>query len=349
MSFSFAGRPGEKRKNAGTVDVAAHYDSLCDAEKHKKRSASLAFGVRRCNNALKRELLQTYVPAPVEGGKGPVLLDLCCGRGGDLDKWRTVLSGDARVLGVDVSLDSVAEARRRRDEARRQGKPDLPACVFLRGDAASPALWQSVDRLAKGLSQADQWPSVDVVTCHFAAHYMWATRKSADDFLRNATCRLRPGGVFICTVVREATLRERFASSCADAAVGVGAATAGAFGNALYKVDFCASVGGAKRNSVAHVAAQLARHADGEHAPLSYEFSLVDSVDRCVEWVVPRKHFLQAAARHGLRPILCDESFEGISAGARANVERLTQSEREVVSLYGAYVFCKEPAAMEKK
>lgn len=275
--------------------ISSHYDRLAKSGAGKrKRSASLAFGVRRFNNAVKRELLARHAPP------GGVLLDLASGRGGDLDKWRASLGPGGAVYACDISEESQAEAARRYEDARKRHGPALvPRCQFSVGDAADGACLSRV---------APPPVRFDLVTCHFAAHYMWETAARADAFLGNVAAQLRAGGKFLCTTVDEQVVRSR------------AAAEGEAFGNALYKIRM---------------------HGGGSSSSSSYEFSLVDCVDRCTEWLVPRGAFVALASRHNLAldgrgpvPFL---QFLPHDAGS------LTQTEREVVSLYCVYVFVKVP------
>lgn len=54
---------------------------------------------------MKRALIEAYAPP---GGR---LLDLGCGRGGDIDKWWR--AGVKEVVGVDLSDKELEEARKR--------------------------------------------------------------------------------------------------------------------------------------------------------------------------------------------------------------------------------------------
>ena len=330
MSFSGAGAPVSRRAPAASAvsgNIADHYDALARessssssgcVEKRKRRSASLAIGVRNFNNSVKRALLAHWTPPPRPGTRHS-LVDLGCGRGGDLDKWRRTLQGaGARVLGIDVSVDSVAEASRRAVSAQPQRKrtgnethQPMVACTFYRADFADPLLWSWIDgreRNAFGARAATPWRDVDVVTCHFAMHYAWHSDRAALALLSNAAARLRcDGGRFICTVVSERVLRERWRR-----------AGGGTIGNALYKIV-------------------RTQEGDGEGACESYAFSLVDAVNNCVEWVVPEAQLLRLAGEAGLTPVLQAQPFLDICPGPA--VAAMSASEREVCSLYVAWVF----------
>jgi len=72
-----------------------------------------AIQLKKFHNDVKRELIKTFA------GGARRLLDLGCGRGGDLHKWAD--AGIKHVVGVDLSPKEIEEAKRRFRELR--GKP----------------------------------------------------------------------------------------------------------------------------------------------------------------------------------------------------------------------------------
>lgn len=139
--------------------VARHYDSL-SVRGRGARAAGPAFELKRAHNALKRDLLAEFA-----GGAG-LLVDVGCGRGGDVAKWRD--AGVRRVLGVDVSPAQLAEAKRRAEEAGL-------------GDRYVFGPVEALGTVAAG--------SADVVSCMFALNYFFGA-----DFFRTAARLLGPGG-----------------------------------------------------------------------------------------------------------------------------------------------------------
>lgn len=61
--------------------------------------------IRKENNAVKRDLIQKWVPV------GSHVLDVGCGQGGDIHKWSHARIG--RLVGVDPNSSAIEEARRR--------------------------------------------------------------------------------------------------------------------------------------------------------------------------------------------------------------------------------------------
>jgi len=105
------------------------------------------------------------------------VLDMPCGRGGDLKKFRENKAGF--YVGVDVVPERVREA----EERYRGIKCFFPA-LFEVGDFTSPLSYSS---------------RFDLVSCQFALHYAWSSESSARQVLRNAARHLKDGGVFVLT------------------------------------------------------------------------------------------------------------------------------------------------------
>lgn len=61
--------------------------------------------MRRTNNQIKRDFLTQWVP------RGATVLDVGCGQGGDIHKWRNI--GLKKLVGVDPNPWAIEEARRR--------------------------------------------------------------------------------------------------------------------------------------------------------------------------------------------------------------------------------------------
>jgi mRNA (guanine-N7-)-methyltransferase len=134
------------------------------------------------------------------------VLDLCCGKGGDLLKWQIgeideiLMTGkELRLFKLiqwisDVADVSIAHAKDRYNDTvrkmERQRKRPFKA-TFLVADAGDCCL-------AEQYEPKDR--EFDLVSCQFALHYSFADEERAWQFLKNATERIRPGGYFIGTL-----------------------------------------------------------------------------------------------------------------------------------------------------
>ena len=145
-------------------------------DKRVSEAPSRAAGspLKSFHNAAKRELLVRFA--------GSSLLDLACGRGGDIHKWR--VAGVRSALGLDASAASVDEARRRFEATG--GDEDY---TFETRD----------------LRHAFRPPhAFDTVTCMFALQYFFGTEASARAVFETVASSLAPGGHFV-GIVPDAT------------------------------------------------------------------------------------------------------------------------------------------------
>lgn len=301
-----------------------HYDAR-PLTSRADRAVSRTVALRRYNNLVKRRLLEQHGPP-----RGGTLVDLCCGRAGDLDKWRDVLGPDGRVLGIDISVTGIGEAERR----RREHGANAPFCMFFRADAADALLWSWIrnrrtapdpvaGRAAIGTVPGD----VDAVTCHFALHYSWDTIQHATNIMANASARLRRGGHFVITTVNWDTLCARARAAATTTANNI------TFGNALYTVRI------EDADTLALIRDPAAVAGFGvERRPPTYTFQLEDAVDNCIEYGVPAASLTLMAETVGLRLVSGPLPFTDIVP----DVGNLSVNELAIVDLYAAWIFVRE-------
>ncbi len=242
-------------------------------------------------------------------------LDLCGGKGGDLFKWEK--AGASCVFLVDGAEGSVRDAQQRYQQ-------------LLNKNSGFKVLFAVADcfvvRLHDALLPKDL--TFDVVSCQFAAHYAWSTEAKAKRFFENCADRLCPNGFFVGTLPNKNELAIRLSAA---AAADNGRKS---FGNSLYSVTF-------SNDSL-----------ESEFG-CSYSFSLKDAVEDCEEYVVSKESFVKMAAGVGLELVewLSFEEFENtfskvppFSTLFEERVSRkvkVSEEEREVVTLYSAFVFQK--------
>jgi hypothetical protein len=147
------------------------------------------------------------------------LLDLACGKGGDLNKW--LGAGIKEVVGFDYVADNIENPTdgvySRIQQLKKAGKfPSDVKYVFLPMDCSKPldpsraysgndqrvalALWDADKKdtdLAKYTGMMTQ--KFDVVSCQFAIHYFFETADTLDTFLANVDANIAEGGRFIGT------------------------------------------------------------------------------------------------------------------------------------------------------
>ncbi|CAI7993579.1 mRNA cap guanine-N7 methyltransferase [Geodia barretti] len=177
-------------KTAGEIgqseQVAKFYNELArpDAD---NRDESPIFYMRNFNNWVKSVLIRTYIQPHI------TVMDLCCGKGGDLLKWKE--GGIGYIVCADISESSVEACQGRywspRMSVRGTGKPPFGA-EFHMADCCTVRLRERYKNSGR---------SFNIVSCQFSVHYSFETYPRAHMMLRNACENLRPGGVFIGTTV----------------------------------------------------------------------------------------------------------------------------------------------------
>jgi len=140
------------------------------------------------------------------------LLDLCCGKGGDLFKWEDAKIN--KVLGIDFSKDNIynrengACVRYMNLQKRRMFNDKMIDVDFLVGDCG-----KSIKKLEAFFKDArseqhyrdnylmkDGTPmKFNVVSCQFAIHYFMNSIDSIMQFIDNVDEHLESGGIFIGT------------------------------------------------------------------------------------------------------------------------------------------------------
>jgi len=149
------------------------------------------------------------------------LLDLACGKGGDINKWAS--ANIKEVVGFDYVEDNIVNpvdgAYARLQQKQKHG--DIPKdykYIFMSMDCSKPlgpqqATQESDKRLAEvlwGTAKGSLSPELeklrgmmsqpfDVVSCQFAIHYFFAQESTLDTFLANVDKHLAMGGRFIGT------------------------------------------------------------------------------------------------------------------------------------------------------
>ncbi|XP_063529366.1 mRNA cap guanine-N7 methyltransferase [Cydia strobilella] len=194
--------------------VAAHYNHL-EEKGLKERFNSPIFYLRNFNNWVKSVLIQEYTDKIREKDYGRPLrvLDICCGKGGDLSKWQKARV--ERVVFADIAEVSVQQCQTRYEDLRRRcGR--LFAAEFIAADCTKDTLRDKY---------CDPSISFDVVSCQFGLHYSFESLAQARRMLTNISECLKPDGYFFGTIPNAYEIVSR-AQKSPD----------GAFGNKIYNI-----------------------------------------------------------------------------------------------------------------
>lgn len=259
-----------------TKVVATHYNTL-EEKGLDARSKSKIFFMRNFNNWIKSVLINEYltkVKASLRLGEPLRVLDMCCGKGGDLLKWDK--AGITHLICTDIAEVSIqqCEERYRSMLERSQSQRNKFGKIFT-------AEFFACDSTLRRVREEYKDPSIELnlVSCQFAFHYCFESLKQAECMIRNAAECLRTGGYFIGTIpdANEIVKRQRDAGNVS-------------FGNDLYRITF---------------------QCDTEQPPLfgaKYNFEL-DGVVNCPEFLVYFPLLVKLARKFGLQ-LLMKERFE---------------------------------------
>ncbi|KAJ1532537.1 hypothetical protein HK096_006475 [Nowakowskiella sp. JEL0078] len=164
------------RQDDSTNTVADHYNARPNQGRNERRGSPI-FRLRGFNNWIKSILISKYAKS------GDFVLDMCCGKGGDLEKFS---KADIRqLLGLDVAEQSVRHARDRYRSKRYAFRADF----------------HSVDCFGSEVNTYFP-PDIqfDLVTIQFALHYSFQNEQRARQALTNLSSRMKKGAIFLGTI-----------------------------------------------------------------------------------------------------------------------------------------------------
>ncbi|CAH2231748.1 mRNA cap guanine-N7 methyltransferase [Pararge aegeria] len=169
--------------------VAAHYNHI-EEKGLNERCNSPIFYLRNFNNWVKSVLIQEYTTKIREKDYHRALrvLDICCGKGGDLSKWQKARA--EHVVFADIADVSIDQCRSRYDDLhRRSGR--LFSAEFIAADCTKDVLRHKYK---------DPSVKFDLTSCQFGLHYSFESLAQARRMLANISECLKPDGYFFGTV-----------------------------------------------------------------------------------------------------------------------------------------------------
>lgn len=161
------------------------------------RKASRLLFLRSFNNWVKCAMINKY---SYMLGRDLSVLDLCCGRGGDLEKY--FRSKVKLYVGSDLAEESLKNAMDRIVKLRNEKFKNLQCkCYFITEDISNPN-----NNLMKKIPSEYYF---DLVSCQFAMHYHFENEERVRAFLVNVVSRLNHGGYFFGTIIDSNVLVQR--------------------------------------------------------------------------------------------------------------------------------------------
>ncbi|KAG0716969.1 mRNA cap guanine-N7 methyltransferase [Chionoecetes opilio] len=171
--------------------VASHYNNI-EERGRSERSKSRIFYMRNSNNWIKTHLI-SYCLEQIRDRQVdhyPVsVLDLGCGKGGDLFKWQ---KGNIRhLVCADIAETSMEQCKERYNKTKSRVRGSLFSAEFIVADCTKKRIRPLLDNPKR---------QVDLVSCQFAFHYCFESLPQAETMLRNVAENLKRGGYFVATV-----------------------------------------------------------------------------------------------------------------------------------------------------
>ena len=218
----------------GVLDIARqHYNSVPERGRQWRKTDSKIKGLRSYNNWVKSTLIQKFAPAEDQPDSRLRILDLGCGKGGDLGKWQQ-LPVDLYV-GIDPADVSIEQARERLAQSggrrrQQQSGPSFHGEFYVKdcfgewlGDGQIPIIREvGIDEsYGPGGAQGSRWHSggFDVISMMFCMHYAFESEAKARQMLANIAACLKKGGRFLGVIPNSDIIRsevERFNKKLKD-------------------------------------------------------------------------------------------------------------------------------------
>ncbi|KAJ7550777.1 hypothetical protein O6H91_07G117800 [Diphasiastrum complanatum] len=316
---SSAGRKRGREDDDAFVDetrkaarhVAEHYSARSNQSREERESSPIIH-LKKLNNWIKSVLIKLYVQ------RGDSVLDLACGKGGDLIKYDKAMVG--HYVGVDIASGSIEDARTRYNNRRQ--RLSFPARLIC-----ADCYEVSLEKVLK-----DDAP-FDVCSCQFALHYSWSTEERARKAFSNVSSLLRPGGYFIGTMPDSNVIVRKLRE--ADGLQ---------YGNNVYSIKF--------DDSFIEKQFQASKPFG-----IQYHFKLEDAVD-CPEWLVPFLKLKSLAEQYNLELVMKKNFHEFVHEylqqpnfdelmrklgplGDGTNGDCISEDEWDAAYLYLVFVFRK--------
>ena len=180
------------------IDASDYYKNFIRDPGIEGRKASRVLFVRSFNNWIKAVLINKYTHLL---GFDYSVLDLGCGRGGDLIKFfQTKVK---LYVGADISEESLKNAMERLKKIKNEKYRDnfKIKCYFITED-----LSEKNNHLMEKINNVFKF---DLVTCNFSLHYHFQSEERVRTFLVNVVTRLCDGGYFIGTIIDDNVIVKR--------------------------------------------------------------------------------------------------------------------------------------------
>jgi mRNA (guanine-N7-)-methyltransferase len=352
--------------------VKQHYNAVPQRGREWRKTDSRIKGLRSFNNWTKSVIIQKFSPnedyaprAQERGGmvfaegpstsKGLLVLDIGCGKGGDLGKWQQAPQPVELYVGIDnadISIDQAKDRYRqmsgrggggRGGRGGGHGRPQRP--LFQGEFYVQDAFGDTINKVAlirdvgfDGSSGPSRYGGggFDVVSMMFCMHYAFESEAKARQMLKNVAGALKKGGRFIGTIPNSDVISDRVQKFNARNALKKKAGEDGENGAKLDEADEGEVEEGEAEetaewgNEIYQVRFPGKTPDDGIFRPpfgWKYSFFLHEAVENVPEYVVPWEMFRAIAEDYNLE-MQYHKTFDEIWRSEKDDEELGLLSER---------------------
>lgn len=192
----------QEAASRGVHDVVKqHYNMVPERGREWRQTDSKIKGLRSYNNWVKSSLIQKFIGDE----RNLKILDIGCGKGGDLQKWQASRKVELYV-GCDPADVSIKQAKDRYAQMQKKSRRLFHAEFFAKdcfgewlGDIPIIKDVGIDPSVGPGNAMSQRWGGGgwDMVTMMFCMHYAFESEAKAKGMLRNVAGALKKGGRFI--------------------------------------------------------------------------------------------------------------------------------------------------------